>query len=203
MTKNQITTRPTAAPPSVTTRELGMMIDVISNRLEQHHVWPPHYSISSDQAPTTAQRGALEVRKAELEAALTPADEQKIAEMIAVLRQPFPTQRDTDSATVLKLYVEVLKVFPEWAIAQTCRRFMTGEAGDGKFAPTPPEMVKQCAALVTAHRAQLIKIDRILNAEVKASVNLSPEELAKRSAALSELTKSFSVPDDKPGQAAA
>lgn len=197
MTNKQIATRQTTAAPAITTRELGTLIEVLSNRLEEHHVWPPHYSISSDQVPTVEQRGALEIRKTELEAAFTPADEAEIVKKISVLRQAFPTGRDTDVGTMLKLYVEVLKVFPEWVIGQACRQYLNGEAGDGKFAPTPPEMVKQCSALMTTHRAQLSKINRILNAEVRPVVKITPEETARRSAMLAELTKSFSVPDGK------
>lgn len=197
MTNKQIATRQTTAAPAVMTRELGTLIEVLTNRLEAHHVWPPHYSISSDQVPTAEQRGALEARKTDLEAAFIPAVETNIIKKITVLRQGFPTGRDTDVGTVLKLYVEVLKVYPEWAIGQACRQYLNGEVGDGKFAPTPPEMAKQCSALMVSHRVQLVKINRILNAEVRAVVKLTPEEMVRRNAMLSELTKSFSVPDGK------
>lgn len=125
-------------------------------------------SISSQSAPTAGERRALQDRRAELAAALGGTDESTVTRYVSLLLNAYPSKAttDTEKRGILKLYFSALAAYPEWALAETCRRFNTGAAGNGDFAPTPAQMAKEAADVVKGAQAERVMISQVLDAEV-------------------------------------
>lgn len=66
----------------------------------------------------------------------------------------------------LAIYLADLAWFPAWAINEAATRFRRGVCGDGKFLPTPGEMVRECSRLVGEVATQKQKIEEVLAARV-------------------------------------
>lgn len=118
----------------------------------------------------------LQARCDELFAGLAPATSEAISRYVSALKVTMPS-RATDEAGAameMRLTVKALETFPEWAIADVCRRYLDGRLGKGRFAPTPAEIAQDCRALLTIHQEEATKAKRILEAEVYTEA--TPEE---------------------------
>ena len=142
-----------------TVRRLHSAVEVTGGR---------HCSISSQSAPTEAERRALTGRKRDLDAGLFGTAPDRITTLIGTLLIAFPSRNmeRKEREAALKLYVSALATYPEWAITEACRRFNSGKAGKPEYAPTPAQVAVECEDIVSDARGERYRITQILDAEV-------------------------------------
>lgn len=65
-------------------------------------------------------------------------------------------------------YITALEDLPAWAIAEACRRWLRGEAGDQNynFAPAPPILRKIAESVTSVVDNQLSVLERLLSAKI-------------------------------------
>ncbi len=79
-------------------------------------------------SPDAKLRSRLEVRRLELQAALTPALPADLARTVTEMMVGFSSARvnEVDAEIVVAQYVSVLADLPLWAVQMACRRFARG-----------------------------------------------------------------------------
>lgn len=193
---NAITTR-SKSSPLVPTRAMDDLIGRLMGQMTPVSAVPGLYEISDACAPSAEARGALQGRADHLASGLTAAEPEAISRCITSLGVVLPSRSTNAEAAKMELAltVEALKAFPEWAVANVCRRYLDGRLGNGRYAPTPPELAKACRELIAPFQAEAAKIQRILNAQVYREP--TEEERARVQAKVDELKRSFtSAPGD-------
>ena len=133
------------AAPSSTTRPMADLIGKFTNRLEDKPGDFRRKLISASLAPVGAEKLALEARRDELRASLTPspgvAADDAIYAILAGSNTFGMSGREADAK--VRLYAEALEKQPTWAINEARKRFGKG--------------VQQVAAAVAAADATALK----------------------------------------------
>lgn len=83
-------------------------------------------------------------------------------------------------------YITALEDLPAWAIAEACRQWLRGEAGEDQnynFAPSPPVLRKLAASNAGRVEAQISLLNRLLSAAI---VEDEPEFSDEHCAAMRE-----------------
>ena len=126
----------------------------------------------------------IQGRRQHVAAGLTPIGKspdrsavERIGRLIASLKAVFPgNAQDSDARLIVGTYLVALAGYPEWAIEAACRRFLDGRAGKGSYAPTPPELARECSSLVTPLYEEQAALDRILEANTYREVPADERE---------------------------
>lgn len=137
-----------------------------------------------------------------LQRVLSPASPEDVAQAIGFLFKVLPMEnagssedeKDEIMEAQLAAYGEALRGYPRWAIIEARSAFIAGlvKGFNGRFAPTPPELGRECAARVDAYREKLGRMQkqaeevRALEAE-QGYGPLSPEARAYGERRISEL----------------
>lgn len=92
------------------------------------------------------------------------SDPEDIVPQVSMLRSVMSrAQTDGgDEKRALLVFARVLSELPLWAISRACDDYLTGRAGDGRFAPTPAEISARCRVLMARYVEDKIKIERAL-----------------------------------------
>lgn len=134
----------------------GRWFDAKLGRLERHGggVW----AIDERHALTAPERNWLVERQGALAASFAPADRETIRTAVArfFLRWPNVAKGDADARR--ETYVRELMAFPLWAVIEGMK------AVGGEFLPPSPVVAAACEAAVTRARAEVLRVDRLLNA---------------------------------------
>lgn len=108
------------------------------------------------------------------EETLKGGDAESIGEMISAMMLGFQRNAaERDAKKTVALYVSQLQVFPNWAVKRACEDALRN---GGDFSPTVPSMVKRCQSATLEMRADLVRMRRLLNADVYREP--TPEERA-------------------------
>ena len=125
--------------------------------------------IYADRVPSAQGKAALERRKAQLTAALSGSvTGDGMASVLAMLAAMPAAAGDSGTMQARgAAYKLALDDLPGWAVAETVRRVIRGEAGLSlRFAPTPAELRKAVSDSLAPLRAELRQIVEILDAAV-------------------------------------
>src|SRR5262245_48217427 len=123
-------------------------------------------------SPDAKLRSRLEVRRLELQAALTPAPPADLARTVIEMMVGFSSARvnELDAKIVVAQYVSVLADLPLWAVQMTCRRFARGkvtkaECPDWKpaYAPSTAQLYRLAEASVVKYWDEEQRIFAVLN----------------------------------------
>lgn len=130
--------------------------------------WP---KIARSLAPSSTDRQAIARKIDDLQALEGRRDVDysmaKVADLLLALTVGQGMTEGTAKAKA-RGYMVALDDLPSWAVAEACRRWLRGEAGDHNynFPPLPPilrEVAQHCANVLALERVQL---QRLLEADV-------------------------------------
>jgi hypothetical protein len=163
---NQVAIKATSSPPGPATPALAANLARLSSAVEV--IDSRKCSISSQRAPTPAERGELQGRLSALSAGLAVAGFDRAMELVAPILALYGTKSMTDGEKrgTLRMYGDALRNFPEWAITETLLRFNRGGFDQDEFAPKPATIAKVCSEICAVHHDERAKIQRLLTAEV-------------------------------------
>lgn len=155
-------------------------------------------------APSPQARGAIEARLADLRAARDAVDIDFAMAKVAELLLSFAGQAMNEAGAKARArgYITALEDLPAWAIAEACRRWLRGEAGESQnynFAPSPPVLRKIAESVVAVVDHQATVLERLLTAKVVDD----PEEFTEEHCAdmrvrLDKLFKDVAKPKEMP-----
>lgn len=121
-------------------------------------------------APSSSARNAIEARIAELRAARAAVDIDFAMAKVTELLLSFNAQQMNEAGAKARArgYITALEDLPAWAIAEACRRWLRGEAGEQNynFAPAPPILRKAAESAAELVDHQLTALERLLSAKV-------------------------------------
>lgn len=111
-----------------------------------------------------AHRQSLAEHLGRLNRWLARSDAEDIIPAVSMLRSVMSRSATTDrqEAEVQKTYAVVLHEFPAWAVKRACEDYLSGRAGDGRFAPTPAELAQRCRSVMSRYVEDKAKIERAL-----------------------------------------
>jgi hypothetical protein len=143
----------------------------------------------------------LTQRGAHLEHALRPASEQAITTEMSGLHLTMISQNATEAENLARLraYRSDLLGVPAFALIEACKRFRTGDEGDGKFMPRPGEVRQVAESIALSFRQELRKIEAILSAIVPGDETESAEH---RKAVVDRLWRGSREAGDRPDNVA-
>jgi hypothetical protein len=169
---NLPTTTSTArqAPPTAPGRTLATLTARTYSGLESEGRRRGEWSISDRIAPSVAERQALEVRAADLDATEHPATDREIVAWVTRLFSGLGHARaDVDEARCkVETYVAVLRGVPLWALREAVLGFLRGSVpGQSReFAPPTAALQAEIARLTLPFREEQAKIRAVLAADV-------------------------------------
>lgn len=183
---NQMTAYQMPRMPAPMGRDLSNTIAKYKNRLEERPGSHRHFSICESQAPSGAERQALQARRNELMNALSPGHPDNLRKEIDFLKAGF-SNGAIDQATAAvqtTAYVMALENFPEWAVSEACARFRGGRNETPwrpSFCPTSAEVAAECRKIISSVQDELIPLADVLDAEIVPEAN---PDMAKRLSAV-------------------
>ena len=161
-------TRTTPTPAQVEER-----ISALHGRLEAHPVLPTRCCVRRDRAATTAERRVLSDVAARLRAELTaPSDPRHVDTVVTRVLLGFEQGRgrgDDENEVLIAEYVSALKDLPLAAIHEAAERFRNGKTlrpWVKRWRPSPAEFADEAREGLIPLRTQLLRIRRVLEAEV-------------------------------------
>jgi hypothetical protein len=110
-------------------------------------------------SPDSKLRSRLEVRRLELQAALTPALPADLARTLTEMMVGFSSARvnEVDAEIVVAQYVSVLGDLPLWAVQMACRRFARGKVTRAECPDWKPAYAPSTAQLYRLAEASAVK----------------------------------------------
>lgn len=150
---------------------------VMVNRLEADGLG---YRLPAECTPSDQQRIYLERRVSALDAYLSPATADEIADEIGGLLVALAARNadDTTKQVLFALYADGLRGLPYNAIAEACGAYRRGELGDRKWAPNPAQLRQAVIVKARVLEEERTKISRVLAARVLPPITRSSEERA-------------------------
>ena len=141
--------------------EIGSILNVLD----------PDGTIPATHAMKPAMRAALQARINELTALMQGSQEDEIIDdllaMFMNLRRP---KGDENDATLrVRNYCGILADVPPFAVKKAIGNYLFGNAGDGAFAPTAPELRKEALRYVEPFRIEKARITKALDAKPRES----------------------------------
>jgi hypothetical protein len=160
--------------PVLPSREAENSLAIVFNAMENGSI-PPYAALSQ------ARRGELEANASDYEAWLRPASPDEIRMDLLTLLASFPRRPDDEDSRDVRLgiYSAALADCPKWAVHRAVRAYITGVAGDRKWAPLPPQLAGECARYTTPYSTALNRITRALAAKVLAGPDDGERERVK------------------------
>lgn len=130
-----------------------------SNRLVQ--ISPVRYELRGPLSDV--ERATLDRRAAYLDDRMSPASPAVIIEEVANLRLVLGATPLTGDARekLVEAFLRDLGRYPEWVVRDACAYFRR----KGGFCPDSGQVRARCDEIAAPHFAELIRIDRLLNAE--------------------------------------
>lgn len=178
------TTRPEAAIPTEVREALAAKIEELHGRLEEDPARPTRFSVRSDRAATTRERQALSAAARRLTRQLEPCDSP---ELLAGAVNRFLRRYEhgnaihpVDQRLLEEEYAAAVRDLPLWAVTEASERFRSGRTLIKRrigFRPDSAEFAIEAREGMIPVRAQLVRVNRILNAEVYELP--SPKDRAK------------------------
>ena len=109
---------------------------------------------------------SLKNRRRDIDDCLTPAPQKTIAKVLTSLGgMPAQSVANSDEAAALaRQDVEDLADVSAWALESAARAYRRGEIEDGKWRPTAGQLRKEARRRENDVRAELYRINRLLNA---------------------------------------
>ena len=169
------TSRPEAAVSTEVREALAARIEELHGRLEVDPARPTHFSVRSDRAVTTAERRALSAVARRLTRQLEAGDS---AELLAGVVNRFLRRYEHGNAThpvdqkmLEEEYTAAVRDLPLWAVQEASERFRSGRTLIKRrigFRPDSAEFALEAREGMIPTRAQLVRVNRVLNAEVYA-----------------------------------
>jgi hypothetical protein len=98
-------------------------------------------------------------------------------------------------------YITALEDLPAWAIAEACRCWLRGEAGEHNynFAPAPPILRKIAESMASRVDTQMAMLERLLSAKiVEDPQEFSAEHCETMRGRLAEVFREVAKPKAKP-----
>lgn len=127
-------------------------------------------TIAQSLSPSPSARLVIEARIAELRAARAAVDIDFAMAKVTELLLSFAGQAMNEAGAKARArgYIIALEDLPPWAIADACRRWLRGDAGEHNynFAPSPPILRKVAESAVGIVDSQIAALDRLLTAKV-------------------------------------
>lgn len=157
------------APPTAHTSAFATMYRRLTNAIESDG--PDLNLISSQSAPTDAERGLMKARLGDLNATLTPiADRgasvlQALIERVLRMFYAWPTVKldEMKAIGVAKAYAEQVAHLPLWAVDAG---IVHCQAQNEPFPPSAGMLRAACETKIETVRAEIIGLGRILGARV-------------------------------------
>lgn len=140
--------------------------------------------IARSRAPSEAQRKYLLDRMQTVAVYLSQASEHEILDEITALFAVMAHKpgEDIELSARIRLYVNDLKQFPAWAVADACAFYRTAIVGEGIYCPTPGQLCAKARGLTAAWTRELAALNVVLLARVVDDI--TPEVEKKRSDAV-------------------
>lgn len=162
----------------------------------------PVPTIRKSLAPSPQVRAVLSDRVDELDRSLTAIDIDMAMAKVTELLLSFAGQQMNEAGAKARArgYLTALEDLPAWAIAEACRRWLRGDAGEQNynFSPSPPVLRKIAEQVTNLVRAQRDSLVRLLSAYViEDPVEYSDEHCTEMRARLQTL---FSPQKTEPAQ---
>ena len=130
----------------------------------------PIPTIYRSLAPSKAQCAAIEVRLAELRAALGQTNVDYSMAKVTELLLSFPSQAVNEAGAKAKArgYIIALDDLPSWAVADACRKWLRGECGEQNynFAPSPPQLRKFAEKSARLVSDQIKILEKLIAAQI-------------------------------------
>lgn len=113
-------------------------------------------------------RDKLQARRQSLAEYLAPCTREEVVRDLSrvFIALACKAEDGIDAQTRALVYADILKDLPPFAVAKACDDFCHGRAGDRKWAPTAAELKAVADGHAAKLRAEKIRIDRALSAEV-------------------------------------
>lgn len=113
----------------------------------------------------------ITARLEELRAARAATDVDFAMAKVTELLLTFASQATNEAGARARArgYITALEDLPPWAIADACRKWLRGEAGEDQnynFAPSPPVLRKLAEESARVVDVQITQLDRLLAAKV-------------------------------------
>lgn len=135
--------------------------------------------IRQSHAPSKAAYQSIELRLQQLRQAKAATDLDMAMAKVTELLLSFAGQAVNEAGARARAngYITALDDLPAWAIADACRKWLRGEAGEQNynFAPTPPVLRQIAVKSASQVDYQINALERLLSAEVVAD----PEEFSE------------------------
>lgn len=184
-------------PPADPATDLALRS--LSNRLES--LGGSRYALTGPFPD--ADRARLEARADELAALLqpgSPADILRSVGMLRTIKGEVALEGEARTA-LMNAHLALLDHVPAWTIEAVCKAFMRSR---DRFAPDPGVIADACEVHLVPVRAELRRIEHVLNAETDAPVtDAEREEVAGLCANLiAELARKAQADDDRTGHEA-
>jgi hypothetical protein len=156
------------SPPRPPDRAFTEIVATLINRCDRQD--PHHAFIRKDDLPAGFNRQQLENRRAELEDAMHPAEENTLRIMVASLFSAFPSFRLSleETRTTVLLYCAALRRSPPWAVKTACVSFMAGTVAGraSAFVPSSAELAEATARQAAPFARELDQLRMALNIEI-------------------------------------
>ena len=151
-------------------RAMDTLIGLYHGRLEMVPGDFRKRAIDGSRAPTAEEREAMEGRRSDLRARLSPGG-TSCAPALARLMEAFPSYGGDARAAAasLKSALEVIGKLPAWAVSEAVARFRQNTATtkwDAGKAPTEPQIVAEVRTITEPLETEMVRLNEILGAEV-------------------------------------
>lgn len=155
--------------------------------------------IARSLAPSKEARMQIEARIRELRAARAAVDIDMAMTAVTELLLSFSSQAMNEAGAKARArgYIVALEDLPAWAIAEACRLWLRGEAGEANynFAPAPPVLRKIANTIASRVDHQRSVLERLLNAKiVEDEPQFDDRHCETMRAQLAALWRSFGTP---------
>lgn len=150
-----------------------VMISELHGALETHPVLPTRYCVRRDRAVSTTERQQLcalaERLRAELTAASNPRHVDTVVTRVLLGFEQGRGRGDDENEVLVAEYVSALKDLPLAAIHEAAERFRNGKTlrpWVKRWRPSPAEFAEEAREGLIPLRTQLLRIRRVLEAEI-------------------------------------
>lgn len=148
------------------------------------------YVIPFERAPASDQRAFLRNRLVEIEGYLRRATDAEILAEIGpiTLLMAAPEASVEQEVSISQGYLAILRGVPLAALRRACRAFLSGERGDGHWAPRPGELLQAAKGYAKTAEEDFARIKRIDSAQVQP-----PRNDTRRGEALAHVAETLRI----------
>jgi hypothetical protein len=145
--------------PIPLSRNLGIEIGMALNGIVGDEKWG--FRLFEDRRPSKAVMLRLSDRLQSLRQSTVAQASAEISDALSDIFSVMPSH-GSDPVRRARVYLEELADLPAWAVAQVLRRFVRGDLGEGRFAPTIAEIRHHAARLDAQFARERERITKVL-----------------------------------------